>query len=106
MQKIQNKRFFKIIIFIVVLCIPLIYSFFYLKSYWDPYGNVKDMKIAIVNLDKGVNDTNQGNELVKELKDKDVISISEVSQDEAMEGLQNNEYYATITIPSNFTECL
>ena len=106
MQKIQNKRFFKIIIFIVVLCIPLIYSFFYLKSYWDPYGNVKDMKIAIVNLDKGVDDTNQGNELVKELKDKDVISISEVSQDEAMKGLQNNEYYATITIPSNFTECL
>ena len=53
----QNKKFFKIIIFIVVLCIPIIYSFFYLKSYWDPYGNLTDMKIAIVNLDKGVDGT-------------------------------------------------
>lgn len=97
----QNKKFFKIIIFIVVLCIPIIYSFFYLKSYWDPYGNLTDMKIAIVNLDKGVDGTNQGSELVKELKDKDVMDICEVSQDEANEGLQNAEYYATITIPSN-----
>ncbi len=102
----QNKKFFKIIVFIVVLCIPIIYSFFYLKSYWDPYGNLKDMKIAIVNLDKGVNDTNQGKELVKELKDKDVMNFCEVSQDDALKGLQNNDYYATITIPSNFTECL
>ena len=62
----QNKKFFKTIIFIVVLCIPLIYSFFYLKSYWDPYGNLTDLKVAIVNLDKGQDDTNQGNELVKE----------------------------------------
>lgn len=102
----QNKKFFKIIVFIVVLCIPIIYSFFYLKSYWDPYGNLKDMKIAIVNLDKGVDDTNQGKELVKELKDKDVMNFCEVSQDDALKGLQNNDYYATITIPSNFTECL
>ena len=64
------------------------------------------MKIAIVNLDKGVDGTNQGSELVKELKDKDVMDICEVSQDEANEGLQNAEYYATITIPSNFTEFL
>lgn len=106
MQKIQNKTFFKVIIFIVVLFIPLIYSFFYLKSYWDPYGNLKDMKIAIVNLDKGVDQTNQGNELVKELKEKDVMDICEVSQDDAIKGLQDNQYYATITIPSNFTECL
>ena len=102
----QNKKFFKIIVFIVVLCIPIIYSFFYLKSYWDPYGNLTDMKIAIVNLDKGVDGTNQGSELVKELKDKDVMNFCEVSQDEATEGLQNAEYYATITIPSDFTECL
>ena len=74
----QNKKFFKIIIFIVVLCIPIIYSFFYLKSYWDPYGNLTDMKIAIVNLDKGVDGTNQGSELVKELKDKDVIVIEDI----------------------------
>ena len=79
----QNKKFFKTIIFIVVLCIPLIYSFFYLKSYWDPYGNLTDLKVAIVNLDKGQDDTNQGNELVKELKDKDVLDLCVVDENQA-----------------------
>lgn len=102
----QNKKVFKIIIFLVVLCIPIIYSFFYLKSYWDPYGNLTDMKIAIVNLDKGVDGTNQGSQLVKELTDKDIMDFCVVSQDEATQGLQDAKYYATITIPSNFTECL
>ena len=102
----QNKKFFKTIIFIVVLCIPLIYSFFYLKSYWDPYGNLTDLKVAIVNLDKGQDDTNQGNELVKELKDKDVLDLCVVDENQAKQGLQDGEYYATITIPSDFTECL
>ena len=102
----QNKKFFKTIIFIVVLCIPLIYSFFYLKSYWDPYGNLTDLKVAIVNLDNGQNDTNQGNELVKELTDKNVLDLCVVDENQAKQGLQNGEYYATITIPSDFTECL
>ena len=79
----QNKKFFKTIIFIVVLCIPLIYSFFYLKSYWDPYGNLTDLKVAIVNLDKGQDDTNQGNELVKELKVEPYVRLV---------GMKNNPY--------------
>ena len=33
----NKSKFMKTIIFIVILLIPVIYSFFYLKSYWDPY---------------------------------------------------------------------
>ena len=105
-EKLQNKSYFKIIIFIVVLCIPIIYSFFYLKSYWDPYGKLTDMDVAIVNLDKGNGDENKGEELVNTLIEKDVIKLTKVSEDEANEGLSKQKYYATITIPSNFTESL
>jgi len=56
---VKNKVF-KTVIFIVVMLIPIIYSFFYLKSYWDPYGNLTGMKIAVVNLDVGENGENQG----------------------------------------------
>lgn len=103
---LQNKKFFKLIIFIVVLCIPIIYSFFYLKSYWNPYGHLTELKVGIVNLDKGKDEKNQGNELVKELKDKNVMNFCEVTADDAIKGLGNDEYYAVITIPSNFTECI
>ena len=106
MKKLKNSNAFKAIIFIVVMLIPLIYSFFYLKSYWDPYGNLSDMQIAVVNLDKGKDDKNQGNEFVQSLKDSDTFKICEVSKDEAQEGMKKGNYYATIEIPENFTECL
>ena len=106
MKKIKNSNAFKAIIFIVVMLIPLIYSFFYLKSYWNPYGNLSDMQIAVVNLDKGKDDKNQGNEFVQSLKDSDTFKICEVSKDEAQEGMKKGNYYATIEIPENFTKCL
>ncbi len=104
--KLKNSKTFKIIIFIVVALIPLIYSFFYLKSYWNPYGNLSDMRIAVVNLDKGKDDKNQGNEFVQSLKDSDTFKIEEVNKEEADEGMKKGNYYATIQIPENFTECL
>lgn len=106
MKKLKNSNAFKAIIFIVVMLIPLIYSFFYLKSYWNPYGNLSDMQIAVVNLDKGKDDKNQGKEFVKSLKDSDTFKICEVSKDEAQEGMKKGNYYATIEIPENFTKCL
>ena len=106
MKKMKNSNAFKAIIFIIVMLIPLIYSFFYLKSYWNPYGNLSDMQIAVVNLDKGKDDKNQGNEFVQSLKDSDTFKICEVSKDEAQEGMKKGNYYATIEIPENFTEDL
>ena len=105
-EKLLNKSIFKIIIFVVVLLIPIIYSFFYLKSYWDPYGKLEDMDVAIVNLDEGKDGDNKGKDLVSKLKDKNVLKINEVNQQEGTEGLEKDKYYAVITIPSNFTETL
>ena len=102
----KKEKIFTIIIFMVVLLIPLIYSFFYLKSYWNPYGNLSDMKIAVVNLDSGKDGSNEGNEFVKSLKESDTFNIQEVSEAEAEDGIKKGDYYATIKIPENFTECL
>lgn len=102
----NKRRIMKIIVLVAVICIPIMYSFFYLKSYWDPYGNLKGMKIAMVNLDEGENGENQGQELVNGLIEKDVVTIEQVSKEEAQEGLVNETYFAVITIPSNFTNYL
>lgn len=102
----KDNKTMRIVIFIVVMLIPIIYSFFYLKSYWDPYGNLQDMKVAIVNLDEGENGENQGQKIVNKLKDKNVVNICDVSKSEATSGLENEDYYAVITIPENFTKDL
>ena len=103
----DKKKIMKVIIIVAVIIIPVLYSFFYLKAFWDPYGNLHDMKIAIVNLDEGEGEENLGNELVDKLKEKDTMTLSILNNsDEAQEGLVNQDYYATITIPKNFTKDL
>ena len=103
----KKKKIMKWIIIVAIIVIPVMYSFFYLKAFWDPYGNLHGMKIAIVNLDKGSNNENLGNNLVEELKEKDVMSIEVLNDSKkAEDGLINEEYYATITIPENFTQDL
>ena len=102
----KKEKILKIAIFVVVLLIPIIYSFFYLKSYWNPYGTLSDMKIAVVNLDSGKDDKNQGNEFVQSLKDSATFDICEVSKEDANDGMEKGNYYATIEIPENFTKCL
>lgn len=38
---------------IAIMFIPILYSGIYLAAYWDPYGHVDEMPVAVVNLDKG-----------------------------------------------------
>ena len=102
----KTQKLFKTIIFIVALLIPIIYSFFYLKSYWDPYGNLQDMKIAVVNLDEGNETENEGKEFVNELKEDGTFSICDVTLDEANKGLKEGTYYAMIMLPKDFTDSL
>ena len=60
----DNKKIIKIVVIVAVVCIPLMYSFFYLKSYWDPYGKLDNMTIAMVNLDKGKDGENLGQDFI------------------------------------------
>lgn len=103
----DKKKVMIPIIIIAVIIIPVLYSFFYLKAFWDPYGSLHDMKIAIVNLDKGDGEENLGNDLVDKLKDKDTMTLVILDDsDKAQQGLVEQEYYATITIPKDFTKDL
>ena len=100
-EKLKEK--FKYVVFAVVLLIPFMYSFFYLKSYWDPYGNLSDLGVAIVNNDNK-EDNSLSEKFVNSLKDSDSCKFEVVNSSKANDGLTNGDYYAIITIPENFTE--
>ena len=102
----KDKKVMKYIIIVAVILIPIMYSFFYLKAYWDPYGNLQDMKIAMVNLDNGDNGENQGQKLVNSMIENGTFNVIDAKEEEANEGLKNGKYYAVITIPSEFTQDL
>lgn len=110
MKKTQKKevkkenKIFKYIVVAAVLIIPFMYSFFYLKAYWNPYGkgNIDNIPVAIVNDDKG----DKGEELIDSIIDSEKLKITIVSEKKADKGLNDGNYYAVIKIPEDFTESM
>lgn len=103
MTKANRK---KGIIILGIIILPLIYSLFYLGAFWNPYGSLGDMPVALVNEDDCTGKSCFGKELVDTLKDKNVFKFEEVDSKTANKGLIDKDYYAVITIPSDFTETL
>jgi len=97
---------------VAVIILPLIYGILYLWAFWDPYGKMENLPVAIVNEDKCAyksdkSDKEQycfGQELVDKLKEERDMSWQFVDNETAEKGLENKKYYTMATIPENFSE--
>ena len=106
MIKFKNDgRVMKVLVILGIIILPLIYSFFYLKGFWDPYNQLNKVPVALVNLDECTENC-KSDELIKTLKEKDVLGLKEVDEKKADKGLIDKDYYAVIKIPKDFTESL
>lgn len=99
------KRHFNAIATGCIVLIPTIYTTLFLGSMWDPYGNVDQLPVAVVNQDQSVTFQDQtlsvGDDLVENLKDNDSLDFSFVDAKTAQAGLEDGTYYMAITIPEN-----
>lgn len=91
----------------VVLFIPVLYSGLFLKAFWDPYGKMSDLPVAVVNQDKGAEYEGQkltaGNDMIAELKKTDGFQWNFVTREQADAGLKDNSYYMAIVVPEDFS---
>lgn len=103
---LRNRKL--LIAVIGVMLIPLLYSGTFLWAFWDPYGHVDRMPVAVVNQDKGAvlngKQLNIGNDLVKNLKKKKSLNYQFVSEAQANYGLKKQDYYIKIEIPKDFSQ--
>lgn len=101
-------RHFNGIAMAAIVLIPTIYTTLFLGSMWDPYGNVDQLPVAVVNNDKSVDYEGKelavGDELVDKLRENDQLDFHFVSADKAEKGIEDGTYYMVITIPENFSE--
>ncbi|MDE5966730.1 MAG: YhgE/Pip domain-containing protein [Lachnospiraceae bacterium] len=101
----ENK--FMLIVVIAIIAIPLIYAGLFLKSMWDPYGEIENLPVAVVNNDVPVEYEGKtlqvGDDLVDELKDNNSLAFNFVDADVAEQGLKNGTFYMVITIPEDFS---
>jgi putative membrane protein len=91
-----------------VALIPALYNLSFLGSMWNPYGNVKDLPVAIVNEDKSASLNNQtlsiGDDMVDTMSKNKDLDYSFVSQKKAEKGLEDGDYYMIITLPEDLSD--
>ncbi|WP_252225177.1 YhgE/Pip domain-containing protein [Clostridium sp. ZBS2] len=99
------------LIVIMALCLlPSLYAWFNIAASWDPYSQeaTSKIKIGVVNKDKGAyileNYIILGDEVINGLKENNLLGWQFVSEEEADEAIKKGKYYATITIPEDFSK--
>lgn len=108
----MEKAIFKkmgVLTLIGMICIPLLYNMFFLSSYWDPYGRLSKLPVAVINQDAGTDlqgtRLDIGTDFVKELKEEKSFNWFFVrDKAKALDDLEDGKVFMVIEIPENFSE--
>ena len=97
-----------IIVMIGISLIPALYNIIFLSSMWDPYGQLSDLPVAVVNNDKEAsyngNTMAIGKDIVSNLKENKTLDSHFVDEEEGKNGLEDGDYYMVVTLPSDLSE--
>lgn len=96
---------------IALMFLPSLYAWFNIKALWDPYGNTKEIPIAVFSGDTGTDfngkKINVGDEVIENLQKNEQLGWRFVKSEKVLkEGVQSGKFYAGIYLPTNFSEDL
>lgn len=94
-----------------VAIIPSLYAWFNIIANWDPYSATGNIQVAVANDDRGTSSPlvgvlDAGAQVVKQLKANHELGWRFVSEQDALEGMQDGTYYAAIILPKDFSASL
>ena len=98
-----------LVVCVGMVVVPSFYAWFNIAGSWDPYGNTKNLKVAVANSDAGYTGDlipvtlNMGERMTSSLTESTSIGYTVTTEDEAIEGVQSGKYYAAIVFPEDFT---
>ncbi|BCB02952.1 YhgE/Pip domain-containing protein [Bacillus sp. KH172YL63] len=102
----QNKKL--LIPILAVLFIPVLYSGMFLWAFWDPYEQLPDLPVAVVNSDQGAEfdgkELHIGSDLVEKLQESGQFDFHFVDKEEGYKNLEKQDYYMLVEIPEDFSE--
>lgn len=93
-----------------LIIIPLLFTWFNVLAAWDPFGNTKDLKIAVASEDDGYSsdffpiEVNAGDQVLSQLRANEQMDWVITNPSDAIEGTKSGEYYASIILPSTFSD--
>lgn len=100
-----------IAILLGIIVIPSLYAWFNIIAFWDPYSNTKEVRVDIVNLDRGAKselagEVNVGAQVVEQLKQNHDLGWQFVGKEEALAAVRSGDSYAAIILPPTFSKDL
>src|SRR5947209_9344874 len=95
---------------VVLMLLPLVYGALYLWAFWDPFGHVNKMPVALVNSDRGAvvsgQQFNAGTEIAKSLTADGSLDWHVVSPQQAHDGVEHGKYYFMVELPPDFSAAI
>jgi putative membrane protein len=95
---------------VVIILMPLLYGALYLWAFWNPFGNVDNLPVAIVNLDEGAESMGEtldaGTQVTQGIVDSKQLDTHVVDEAEGVAGLEHGRYAFIVTIPEDFSESI
>jgi putative membrane protein len=93
---------------VAMLLLPLLYGALYLWSFWDPYGRLDKVPVALVNEDAGAHAGGKriaaGDSVAEGLRDSGAFDWHETDAADARRGVEDGRYYLSLTVPADFSE--
>lgn len=108
-KRFARNRMTRIAI-VVLMLMPLSYGALYLWAYWDPFGHVNKLPVALVNSDRGTEVSgepmNVGAQIADSLTDDASLDWHLVDDAEARDGVAHGKYYFMLELPPDFSEAI
>lgn len=97
-----------LVVVIVLVLLPSLYTWFNVAGFWNPYDHTGNMRVCVVNEDSGsssdlTGSLNMGNEIVEELSQNTQLGWVFTDRDQALEEVRSGKAYAAFIIPSDFS---
>nr|WP_268876471.1 YhgE/Pip domain-containing protein [Corynebacterium yudongzhengii] len=97
------------IIIIGVMITPALYSWVNIAALWDPYGNVSNIAVAVVNEDEGAEseltgELDIGEQVMTQLKDNDQLGWQFMDKEDAEEAVRRGDVFASLRLPEDFSQ--
>lgn len=99
-----------VICVIGLVAIPSLFAWFNIAASWDPFGNLKNLKFAVANVDEGYKSdliplkVTVGGDVVDALRANSQLDWTITSKEDALDGTKSGKYYAAIVIPKDFSK--
>lgn len=108
--KTVTRNVIAFIVIIGISILPALYAWFNIAANWDPYSATSGIAFAVCSKDTGYTyktiSINAGDEIINKLQSNDKMGWHFVTEQEALDGVEDGTYYAAVIIPENFSENL